>query len=188
MEFKVGDKVIVTNSGEIYNTNRIWLEKFVARKYRKYWDYGRLADDGEQCTIKAKGPNQRFNTMLYYIQNDKTKRCYIINERGIKLIKGKYFKSLPDNYTGTLEIKNGLIVEKEILDDVEKEYLSAVIRPFKDKVEYIEKCGNLRGEYIKIKIIKDTTIVFPDFKKETIYKGMKTAKIYTLEELGLDKK
>lgn len=74
---------------------------------------------------------------------------------------------------------------KSILDDEEKEYLSAVIRPFKDKVEYIEKCGFLKEEYINIKITNDSKMSFPYFKKETMYKGMKTDEKYTLKELGL---
>lgn len=75
---------------------------------------------------------------------------------------------------------------KPILDDVEKEYLSVVIRPFKDKVKYIRKWGNSRGKYIEIGILNDSVIIFPYFKKNTMYKGMEAGKKYTLKELGLD--
>ncbi len=34
----------------------------------------------------------------------------------------KHFKSLPSNYTGTIEVANGFIQEKEILDEAEKRY------------------------------------------------------------------
>lgn len=102
------------------------------------------------------------------------------------VVKQKHFKSLPSNYTGTIEVKNGFIQEKEILDEAEKRYLKAVIRPFKDKVEYIEKTYNSRGEYIGIKIIHDSTIVLPYFNENTMYEGMKVEKKYTLKELGLD--
>lgn len=104
----------------------------------------------------------------------------------LKSKKRKFFKKLPNDFTGTLEVENGYIVEKEILDDVEKEYLSAVIKPFKDKVEYIRKSDNWIGEYINIKIAKDSTIVLPYFDKNTMYEGMEVRKEYTLEELGLD--
>lgn len=74
---------------------------------------------------------------------------------------------------------------KPILDEKEKEYLSVVIRPFKDKVKYIRKCCTSRGEYIEIGILNDSAIL-PYFKKNTMYKGMELEKQYTLKELGLD--
>lgn len=96
-----------------------------------------------------------------------------------------FFKKLPNDYTGTLEIENGYIVEKEILDEEEKEYLSAVIKPFRDKIECIAKHG-VNKEYIDICIRNDYKIIFPYFKSGTMYKGMELNKKYTLEELGLD--
>ncbi len=76
-------------------------------------------------------------------------------------------------------------VEEEILDRSEKEYLSTVIKPFRNKVESICKeacCGN---EYISIYIKNECAMTFPDFEKGTMYKGMELDKEYTLEELGL---
>lgn len=72
------------------------------------------------------------------------------------------------------------------MNNVEKEYLSAVIRPFKDKVEYICKTADYDGEYIVIGILNDSAIILPYFEKGTMYKGMETGKEYTLKELGLD--
>ena len=73
-----------------------------------------------------------------------------------------------------------------ILDDVEKAYLSAVIKPFRNDVEYIEKrIFSTGAEYIRICLTEDETVNFPNFKRGTMYKGMETGKIYTLEELGL---
>ena len=113
-------------------------------------------------------------------------RC-AYNSNDFRLVTKKtFFKKLPNDYTGTLEIENGYIVEKEILDEEEKEYLLNIIKPFKDKVRYIYKRGELRGEYIIIEIVKDSTIIFPYFKKNTMYKGMEANKRYTLKELGLD--
>lgn len=108
-------------------------------------------------------------------------------EEELVLVNGKkFFKELPNDFTGTLEVEKGYIVEKEILDEEEKEYLSAVIKPFKGKVKYICKRVDLRGEFIIIDIVKDSTIIFPYFKKNTMYKGMEAYKKYTLKELGLD--
>ena len=74
--------------------------------------------------------------------------------------------------------------EEPILDDKEKKYLSSVIRPFRDRVQYIVKRGSSAKEYIVIEI-KNENIYLPYFKKDTMYKNMKLEKNYTLEELGL---
>ena len=67
------------------------------------------------------------------------------------VVKQKHFKSLPNNYTGTIEVENGFIQEKEILDDTEKRYLKAVIRPFKNRVINIVKENCCDGNcYISI--------------------------------------
>ena len=76
------------------------------------------------------------------------------------------------------------IHDEKILNDSEKKYLSAVIKPFRDKVEYITKKPLVYKEYIYIHIYADS-IMLPRFKKGTMYKGMKPDHGYTLEELGL---
>ena len=108
-----------------------------------------------------------------------------LEEELVLVDKKKFFKKLPNDFTGTIEVENGYIVEKEILDDKEKEYLSNVIKPFRDKVEYIVKRIFENEEYIKIVIKNDSALFFPNFKKGTKYKGMEEDKRYTLEELGL---
>lgn len=83
---------------------------------------------------------------------------------------------------------------KEILDEKEKEYLSAVIRPFKNRVIHIEKNKIFQGnsEFINIVLYssssynKEESIPLPYFKKGKMYKGMKPDKRYTLKELGLE--
>ena len=76
----------------------------------------------------------------------------------------------------------------EILTNKEKAYLSAVIKPFREDVECIMKFGrcSVEKEFIHISM-KDNcdNCTLPDFEKGTMYKGMKTNKEYTLEELGL---
>lgn len=76
--------------------------------------------------------------------------------------------------------------DSKILDDVEKVYLSAVIKPFKKDIKYIEKWFWVSSsEYIRICFQNNETLSFPKFKKGTMYKGMELNKRYTLEELGL---
>ena len=83
--------------------------------------------------------------------------------------------------------------EESILSNAEKKYLSAVIRPFRDQVRSITKNPKMngKGEYIVIDIGFQLEnrhkffMFFPDFKSNTMYKGMELGKEYTLEELGL---
>lgn len=74
---------------------------------------------------------------------------------------------------------------KEILDDKEKEYLSAVIKPFKHMVKYILKDCGTTEEYISIGLKNNEYLNFPYFKSGKMYKGMQLDKKYSLEELGL---
>lgn len=103
------------------------------------------------------------------------------------IVKQKHFKSLPNNYTGTIEVENGFIQEKEILDEAEKRYLKAIIRPFKNRVINIVKEDCYDGDcYISIDLGNGEYINLPYFKKRTMYNGMEEDKKYTLKELGLD--
>lgn len=166
--YKVGDKVKgISNKYNFTNTNMYLGEvKEIGDHYIKI------------LVLKHKNP--RCIGDIYTALSPEGKFEVVKNKNE------KFFKSLPNNFTGTLEVENGFIVEKEILDDVEKEYLSAVIRPFKDKVIYIIKWDCAIGEYITIAISNDAAITFPNFKKGTMYKGMEVNKSYTLKELGLD--
>ena len=79
------------------------------------------------------------------------------------------------------------ITVPDILDDVEKRYLSAVIRPFRKRVDSIMKISDPLGyekEYIFIKLDEDS-FSLPYFKTGTMYQGMELERAYTLEELGL---
>lgn len=80
---------------------------------------------------------------------------------------------------------------KEILDAKEKEYLSNLIEPFKNRIEYIIKHSVINTEYIHIHVSGFNEYVsdsfsFPSFKKGKMYKGMELDKKYTLKELGID--
>lgn len=89
--------------------------------------------------------------------------------------------------------------KEDILDEKEKEYLRAVIKPFRDRVCFIQKVKttNLDNQFIFIKVkrydceedepesTKYEDIDLPYFKANTMYKGMKGNKKYSLKELGL---
>lgn len=74
-----------------------------------------------------------------------------------------------------------------IIDDVEKEYLSAVIKPFKDKVKCItkEKCGDKCKDCIQIVLDDNERALLPCFNSGAMYRRMEYGREYTLEELGL---
>ena len=78
--------------------------------------------------------------------------------------------------------------KKEILDKVEKNYLTNVIKPFRKRVKFIRKIESLtfspEKELLQIQL-NDDDIALPYFEKNTMYKGMKLDKRYTLEELGI---
>lgn len=102
------------------------------------------------------------------------------------VVKQKHFKSLPNNYTGTIEVENGFIQEREILDEVEKRYLKGFFRPFKNRVINICKRAAYDSSYYIFISLDNCNITLPLFKKGTMYNGMEEDKKYTLKELGLD--
>lgn len=79
--------------------------------------------------------------------------------------------------------------KEKILDDVEREYLSAVIKPFRNKVKKIAKIsriGQPEEQYIRIVLGELDFMNFPNFNTNTgMYKGMEADRLYSLEELGL---
>ena len=76
---------------------------------------------------------------------------------------------------------------KPVLTDEEKEYLSYVIKPFREDVLKISK--------FKSKVLKNKEVIgfetpngfmiFPPFEKDKMYKNMELNKAYTLDDLGL---
>ena len=77
--------------------------------------------------------------------------------------------------------------KEKILDDVEREYLSAVIKPFRKKISCIRKSKDSRKgkNYIKIEFCDGDCMFFPNLSNNAMYKGMEIGRNYTLDELGL---
>lgn len=75
---------------------------------------------------------------------------------------------------------------ESILNDSEREYLSAVIKPFRKNVMDVIKlqCSDER-QCIRIRICAGDYAELPLFNNNTMYKGMEVDKYYTPEELGL---
>lgn len=110
---------------------------------------------------------------------------------------GKSIKNFENNTERKiLKIERPLTVYevKEVLDKKEREYLSKIIEPFKNRVKRIEKVKAVycNSEFIEIVLYssisydREEPIQLPCFKKGTMYKGMELNKQYSLKELGLD--
>ena len=100
-----------------------------------------------------------------------------------------FFSHSRDCTDNTKDWLNSECKDSAILTYKEKEYLSAVIKPFRKDVEYIVKLPKFEWiqEEIYIHIGRSWrgNIELPTFKKGAMYKGMEINKRYTLEELGL---
>ena len=107
---------------------------------------------------------------------------------GIKKLFEKQYTKHVYPYQLLVDFANWLEQEYDpkILDDVEKAYLSAIIKPFGNKKIMIGRLRHLFGEeeYIWIDI-DGYHFTLPHFKKGEMYKGMELNKFYTSEELGL---
>lgn len=122
--------------------------------------------------IPGKDGNHKHTSFI--TNNDYTIKQFEGGDKVLKVLR-------PTGYRTVYETK------KEILDEEEKEYLSAVIKPFKTRIDYISK-QNVSGvdqQFIEIALFHDTAYL-PYFQKDTMYEGMETDKEYTLKELGLE--
>lgn len=171
-KFKVGDKVKLKSLEEIrkIDENLNFIEEVDLKKMQgKVYTISYICGN-QDCILLEDEKN-------YWFKND-------------FLVKVDIFFNitLPKDFSGTFVIEKGKIVKmeekNEILDEVEKEYLRAVIKPFYKRVINIRKARYFDTEYILINLNADT-ITLPYFKKGEMYKGMEPNKSYSLQELGL---
>ena len=107
------------------------------------------------------------------------KEKFVIKDYGMKKVCAK----LSSNGTLINILCGREEIEQPILDNVEKRYLEGMLRPFKDKVEFIKKDQNNYGKWIHFNL-KEDWFCLPYFEKDSMYKGMELEKEYTLK-LGL---
>ena len=122
-----------------------------------------------------------------FSENPNKKGIFWLGTGSVKIVpvSGRFtplFQSIKweDNDPVSLES----IVHPQILDDAERRYLKAVIRPFREKVTAICKVNDIESDYIVI-CLEFENVCLPDFPTGTMYKGMKKGHDYTIEELGL---
>lgn len=81
--------------------------------------------------------------------------------------------------------------KEPVLDEVERKYLSDVIKPFRNKIDTISKLHSYNkidyenNEYIFLSMKNNDGFSLPLFKQGKMYKGMQQGKHYKLKELGL---
>ena len=117
--------------------------------------------------------------------NDNNK--YKLTKKGLMVIYSDgYFSTA--SYVLMCLLNRVYKIHKYILDDAKTKYLSRVIIPCRDKVEYIRKINfDDEDEFIVIvyRERESKAMPLPCFKKGTMYKGMEVGKEYSLEELEL---
>lgn len=128
----------------------------------------------QEFYVKGRSEKYKFNKNgLYFFDEDR--QTWLTDFSLMRVLNGQYE-----------------IIERPILDEAEREYLDAVVKPFRNKVISITKLDSeeMNGyEYICIEhreVCNERYFInLPCFKKGTIYKGMETDKAYSMEDLGL---
>ena len=84
------------------------------------------------------------------------------------------------------------IYNPQVLDNAEREYLKTVLKPFHDRVKYVEKVpaivfddDNRGKEYVFVAFYGRGSFAFPNFDAGSMYAGMELNKEYKLDELGI---
>lgn len=99
-------------------------------------------------------------------------------DKSISKLKGEYYTDIILDWMSEP-------YKAPILNDVEKDYLSAVLKPFRTIIKYISIWNDGSKQFLHIELYDDESVNFPNFKANTMYKGMEPKKRYTLDELGL---
>lgn len=204
-KFKVGDKVKLVSMknedsfykkylGKIFTIKQVGCvavtfkeatEENIAPYYynlQKVEEY--TYEDLKKSPIGTKVTFENGGILVKTTEKRLESRLNVTNIENLKNLKddyyGKIIKIEEPTYITVYESK------AEILDEAEKRYLKAVIRPFRARMKYImkEDINYATKEYIRIDLGREM-INLPKFDSGSMYKGMKLNRGYTLEELGL---
>ena len=159
-----------------------------SKKDFKFGDIIKTRNNYEYIYIPSEKKFYNFNSNGYIVLddiNDKLK-CNKVEDLDIMKVE-RYIKKQTLNKDYTLIILYER--EEEILDKEEKEYLSAVIKPFRNRIKSITKLNAGNEEWIYFNLNRENRIddfPLPTFKKGIMYKEMESNKEYSLKELGLE--
>lgn len=208
MKFKVGDKVRVIKcsiDGErCKNLNKVstiteigehLCYPYMLKDIREPFKENELALVEKQFTKS----DLKDGDIVTYRNGDKRTVIAgnLINSNGyISKKLNQYTNELKDTVIGESlniikverPVKYEIVFEREeILDEIEKRYLTEVIRPFRKRIQFIQKKKEITeiNPYIRIICEDNDKLVFPYITDNSMYKGMEVNKKYTLKELGL---
>lgn len=119
-----------------------------------------------------------------------------VDAEGVILSKSFFLTDYGLFVVGDVDFKTGVLnqllngeyrvvkIPKPILTEKEKEYLSAVVKPFRDEVKHISKNQYDDEEWIQIRT-KSGLALLPPFKEGLMYNGMEAGKTYSVKELDI---
>ena len=127
------------------------------------------------------------NAIYAYKEKPHKEACLWTGTVGCRMVcndEVPIFQSIGTEDTEPTSIES--IVHPQILDDAERRYLKAVIRPFRNEKLKIVKFSACDGSEEWLSFVNEKgSFYLPNFKTGTMYKGMELDHWYTLEELGL---
>lgn len=151
-----------------------------------FWEISHKLSEKDTVQFCVEG-----DLFIYSILLKRDQYLEMAKKHNLRLIKSKKptitFNPEFNEIVNKIMKKRRLEQKGGILDKVEKEYLGAVIKPFRDNVEFIMKDDDAfeHSEFIEINLKDGNYICFPYFVKGRMYAGMCLRKKYTLKELGL---
>jgi hypothetical protein len=161
-------------------------EKHIAKCFGKTFNWIARDENNNLCFYRTK-PLKRWIGKGIWVEPlgsyYKTKHCY----NDIKYVAyglGGYFQSIRWEDAEPTLIKD--IYDPQILNDKEREYLTAVLKPL-PTAKTIRKAISPLGvyQYLVVDFNESEFMSFPYFEPDTMYKGMECCKLYTPEELGI---
>lgn len=82
--------------------------------------------------------------------------------------------------------ENPVCFRNPILDDIERDYLKSVLKPFHNKVDYVAKnYSALNKCYISARTFDSGILMLPTFDATKMYLSMESGRHYKLDELGI---
>lgn len=145
------------------------IAKYINKKYK--W----MAKDKLGNLFVFSQKPHKSSSGIWVCESMKWDDMFVLNE---------VFKSIAWEDAEPTLIKD--IYDPQILDDAERKYLTAALKPFHQHIRYVKKVKHYGGgEYIKTAMGHDDGMLFPDFKAGEMYIGMELNKEYSLADLGI---
>ena len=151
------------------------VEKTIARNIDEEYKWIARDRDGHLCIYAGK-PRKEGN---YWYSDDYYRLSYF----------NHLFPAIKWDDEEPTRIRD--IYNPQVLDDTEREYLKTVLKPFHEKVKYVEKVPahvfdeDNWEEYVFVAFYGRDLFAFPNFDAGSMYAGMELNKEYKLDELGI---